>query len=149
MSKGLIMTPSYGLLVDCYPDANFASHYGQEDSQDLHFARSHTRCVILVFGCPVLWKSKLQTEIALSTMKAEYNALRQACKDLFSIMDVAQELCSALSLPQTRIANMQIRISQDNIGTLTLAGLEPCRMTPWSKDYAIKYHWFQDQIAQC
>ncbi|KAL7477381.1 hypothetical protein ACHAW6_003188 [Cyclotella cf. meneghiniana] len=105
MSKGLIMTPSYGLLVDCYPDANFTGLYGQEDSQDPHCARSCTRCVIL-------------TEIALSTMEAEYLALSQACKDLFPIMDFAQELCSALSLPQTRIANMHIRIFEDNIGTL-------------------------------
>ena len=84
-------------------------------------------------------------------MEAEYVALSQAYKDLFLIMDIAQELCSALRLPQTNITNMYVRICEDNVGAHILAGLEPCRMTPRSKHYAIKYHWFWfcDQIAQC
>jgi hypothetical protein len=77
-------------------------------------------------------------------MEAEYVALRQACTDLFPIMDIATELCVALGLPQSNVANMHVRIFEDNVGTLTLAGLEPRRMTPWSKHYAIKYHWFCD-----
>jgi hypothetical protein len=34
----------------------------------------------------------------------------------------------------------------DNIGALTLACLEPCCMTPRSKHYAIKYHWFCSRV---
>eukprot|EP00956_Cyclotella_meneghiniana_P010998 scaffold15408_cov41-Cyclotella_meneghiniana.AAC.16 len=63
--KGLIMYPDASRGIDCYPDADFAGLYGQEDSQDPHCARSRTGYVILAFGCPVLWRSKLQTEIAL------------------------------------------------------------------------------------
>ena len=33
--------------------------------------------VIMYSGCPVAWCSKLQSEIALSTTKAEYIALSQ------------------------------------------------------------------------
>ena len=148
MSKGLIMTPLADFSIDCYPDADFAGLYGHEDAQDPHCARSRTGYVILVFGCPVLWKSKLQTEIALSTMEAEYVALSEACKDLFPIMDVSKELCVALGISHSIIANMHVRIFEDNVGALTLAGLEPRRMTPRSKHYAIKYHWFCDQVAQ-
>eukprot|EP00804_Cyclotella_cryptica_P016960 CCRYP_001892-RA/>CCRYP_001892-RA protein AED:0.32 eAED:0.41 QI:0/0/0/1/1/1/2/0/530 len=147
-SKGLIMTPSTDLSVDGYPDADFAGLYGHEDAQDPHCAHSRTGYVILVFGCPVLWKSKLQTEIALSTMDAEYVALSQACKDLFPIMDISKELCVALGLPQSAVANMHVWIFEDIVGALTLAGLEPRCMTPQSKHYAIKYHWFHDQVAQ-
>jgi hypothetical protein len=68
MNRGLIMTPSEEPKVDCYPDL-----YGHEDAQDPHCARSRTGYVILAFGCQVLWRSKLQTEIALSTMEAEYD----------------------------------------------------------------------------
>eukprot|EP00804_Cyclotella_cryptica_P008820 CCRYP_013059-RB/>CCRYP_013059-RB protein AED:0.36 eAED:0.33 QI:0/0/0/0.75/0/0/4/0/393 len=139
MSKALIMTPSADLSIDCYPDADFA---------DPHCARSHTGYVILVFGCPVLWKSKLQTEIALSTIEAEYVALSEACKDLLPIMDVSKELCVALGIPQSIFANIYIRIFEENVGALTLAGREPRHMTPRSKHYAIKYHWFHDQVAQ-
>eukprot|EP00804_Cyclotella_cryptica_P019462 CCRYP_006640-RC/>CCRYP_006640-RC protein AED:0.46 eAED:0.41 QI:0/-1/0/1/-1/0/1/0/84 len=76
------MTPTSQPCVDFYPDADFAGLYGHEDSQDPHYACSCTGYVILAFGCPVLWRSRLQTEIALSTMEAEYVALSTMCKDL-------------------------------------------------------------------
>eukprot|EP00956_Cyclotella_meneghiniana_P026151 scaffold55881_cov77-Cyclotella_meneghiniana.AAC.1 len=65
--KGLILRPSKYLHVDCFPDADCADLYNHEDSQDLHCVRSRTGYVILVAGWPILWKSRLQTEIALST----------------------------------------------------------------------------------
>ena len=70
IDKGLVMSLSPHPCVDCYPDADFAGLYGHEDSRDLHCDRSRTGYVILAFGCPVLWRSRLQTEIALSTMEA-------------------------------------------------------------------------------
>eukprot|EP00804_Cyclotella_cryptica_P008406 CCRYP_003924-RA/>CCRYP_003924-RA protein AED:0.27 eAED:0.27 QI:0/0/0/1/0/0/2/0/265 len=75
MDKEIIMSPRDDPCVDCYPDADFAGLYGHEDSQDPHCTRSRTGYLITVFDCPVLWKLKLQTEIALSTMEAKYLAL--------------------------------------------------------------------------
>jgi hypothetical protein len=146
MDKGLIMSPNDKPCVDCYPDADFAGLYGHEDSQDPHCARSRTGYLISMFDCPVLWKSKLQTEIALSTMEAEYVALSTSCKDLFPIVDLIRELCSAVGLEMAAVANMHIKIHEDNVGALTLASLEPQRMTPRSKHYAIKYHWFREHV---
>ena len=42
--------------------------------------------------------------------------------------------------------NMHIKIHEDNAGALTLAGLEPQHMTPHSKHYTIKYHWFWEHV---
>jgi hypothetical protein len=42
---------------------------------------------------------------------------------------------------------MHIKIHEDNVGALDLGKLEPRRMTPRSKHYAIKYHWFQEHIG--
>jgi hypothetical protein len=100
----------------------------------------------MAFGCPVLWKSKLQTEIALSTMEAEYVALSTACKDLFPIVDMIKELAGSVGIEVKSVANMHINIHEDNVGALTLAKLEPARMTPRSKHYAIKYHWFREHV---
>ncbi len=41
-------------------------------------------------------------------------------------------------------AQLHIKIHEDNVGALALGKLEPRRMTPWSKHYAIKYHWFRE-----
>ncbi|KAL7548695.1 hypothetical protein ACHAWF_014726, partial [Thalassiosira exigua] len=70
VDKGLILNPSADLRIDCYPDADFAGPWGHEDSQDPHCARSRTGYVITLAGCPILWRSSLQTEIALSKMEA-------------------------------------------------------------------------------
>ena len=96
MENGLIMSPSDDPCITCYPDADFAVLYGHEDSQKHHCTCSCTGFLITVFNCPVLWKSKLQAEIALSTMEAEYVALSTSCKDLFPIVDMIHELCSAV-----------------------------------------------------
>ena len=141
------MTPTLDPRVDCYPDADFAGLFGHEDVQDPHCARSRTGYVILAFGCPVLWKSKLQTEIALSTMEAEYVAMSQACKDLFPVVDLIRDLSKTVGLPSDFKAKLHIKIHEDNVGALTLGKLEPRRMTPRSKHYAIKYHWFREKVA--
>jgi hypothetical protein len=44
-------------------------------------------------------------------------------------------------------ARLHIKIHEDNIGALTFGKLEPRRMTPRSKHYAIKYLWFREQIG--
>ncbi|KAL7477475.1 hypothetical protein ACHAW6_003283 [Cyclotella cf. meneghiniana] len=80
------------LFVDRYSDADFAGLYGYNDLQDPHHACSCTGYLINVFGCPVLWLSKLQIKIALSTMEAKYMALRPSCKDLFPIINLVVEL---------------------------------------------------------
>ncbi len=79
MHNGLILTPSTKFNIDCYPDAKFAGLWGQDDKQDPHSISSRTGYVICLANCPILWKSKLQTEIALSTMEAEYVALSTSC----------------------------------------------------------------------
>jgi hypothetical protein len=147
LDKGLVMSPSSTPCVDCYPDADFAGLYGHEESLDPHCARSRTGYVILAFGCPVLWRSRLQTEIALSTMEAEYVALSTACKDLLPLVAVIRELSAAVGLDASFSANIHCKIHEDNVGALTLARLEPRRMTPRSKHYAIKYHWFREKVA--
>jgi hypothetical protein len=131
IDKGLILSTSDEACIDCFPDSDFAGLYGHEDSQDPHGALSRTSFVILAFGCPVLWKSRLQTEIALSTMEAEYVALSTACKDLFPIVNMVKSLCSTIGLSCESVAQLHIWIHEDNVGVFVLASLEPCRMTPW------------------
>ena len=46
----------------------------------------------ILSGAPVLWVSKLQTEIALSTTEAEYVALSQSMRDLLPMKSLLSEL---------------------------------------------------------
>ena len=48
-------------------------------------------------GCPVIWTSKLQTEIALSTAEAEYIALSQATREIIPLINLLKELNEELT----------------------------------------------------
>ena len=64
----LVFNPSKKLVVDCYADTNFAGLWGHEDPQDPICARIRTGFVATFANCPLLWVSKLQKDIALSTI---------------------------------------------------------------------------------
>ena len=64
---GLIFTPTTVLNVNCYVDADFAGLFGVEDPADPISVKSRTGYVIMIANCPLLWVSKLQQEISLST----------------------------------------------------------------------------------
>ena len=44
------------------------------------------------------------------------------------------------------LIEMRTTVWEDNSGALTLANLEPGRMTPRSKHYGVKYHWFRSHL---
>ena len=43
-------------------------------------------------GCPLTWVSKLQSQISLSTMKAEYSALSQSMRELIGIREFIKDI---------------------------------------------------------
>jgi len=117
-------------------------------SSDLNPAsvKSRTGFVIMISGCPVIWTSKLQTETALSTMQAEYVALSTGMRDLLPFRNLTLEICEHIGLTPNQLATIKSTVWEDNIGALTLANLEPPRITPRSKHFAIKYHWFRESL---
>eukprot|EP00957_Ditylum_brightwellii_P098930 7536491-Ditylum_brightwellii.AAC.1 len=68
--EGLIIKPNMKeiLQVNCFADADFAGLFFAEDPQDVTAVRSRSSYVLTFAGCPVLWVSKIQTEVALSTL---------------------------------------------------------------------------------
>ena len=79
-------------------------------------------------------------------MEAEYVALSASCCDLFPMIDVTNKICSALHLTLSDTTEMHVKIHEDNVGTLILGQLQPRWMTPRSKHYAVKYHWFWEHL---
>ena len=60
--------------IEVYVDADFAGLWIHETAFDTNSVLSRTGYVIFLFGCPLFWYSKLQSEITLSTTEAEYIA---------------------------------------------------------------------------
>jgi hypothetical protein len=70
--RGLIfkVDKTKGLKVNV--DTNFAGGWSCADADNADNVLSRTGFVICYANCPLVWCSKLQTEIALSTTEAEY-----------------------------------------------------------------------------
>jgi len=105
--KGLILEPTSDLQVDCYVDANFAGLWNSEDDQDPICVKSQTGFLIMFMGCPLTWVSKLQTQIALSTMELEYIALSQSMREIFGILEVIKEIQTFVVSGKTRTPAFQ------------------------------------------
>jgi hypothetical protein len=81
IKNGLILSPSNTFKIDCYLDADFAGLWTQDNKHDPHCVHSCTSYVMCLSNCPVIWKSKLQTEIALlNGTVLEYYYLQHACE---------------------------------------------------------------------
>ena len=97
-------------------------------------------------GCPVVWKSKLQTDIATSTMESEYTALSVAMRAAIPIMEVCRYVIKGFGVARNHLTTFKTTVHEDNQGALRLAKMEPGRSTPRSKWYAIKHHWFRSRL---
>ena len=69
-NRGIVYAPDRMKGLDVYVDADFAGGWDPMDANDASNVYSRTGFVIRYAGCPILWQSKLQTEIALSTAEA-------------------------------------------------------------------------------
>jgi hypothetical protein len=79
-------------------------------------------------------------------MEAEYNALSYAMRSVLPFQRTVEAVAKAVGLGDDRVVNFKTTVWEDNAGALTLANMEPGRITPRSKHYAIKYHWFRSHL---
>ena len=141
--KGLFFTPSGKFEVDCYVDADFAGLWRYEDDQNPVSVKSRTGYMLVFAGCPLLWASKLQTEIALSTTEAEYIALSQSMRDLLPTRELIHEVVPYFGIALEAVTTHST-VFEDNQGAIALANAP--KMTPRSKHIGIKYHFFREHV---
>jgi hypothetical protein len=88
---------SKGLKV--YVDTDFAGGWSAADSENADNVLSRTGFVICYANCPIVWCSKLQTEIALSIAEAEYIAMSHALCETIPIQNLMKEIHCIFSMP--------------------------------------------------
>ena len=144
--KGLIIKPTKDLSIDLFVDADFAGLWSVEDKHDPNSVRSRTGFTIMIGNTPVIWQSKLQSEISLSTFESEYIALSTAMRDLLPFKNLLKEISSGIGLGKDFVSTINSVIWEDNAACARLANLAPPRITPRSKHFGVKYHWFRRHI---
>ena len=84
-TNGIVYRPGIEKVIECYVDYEFSGGWTQGNDDNAENVMLCTGYVITYAGCPVLWCSNLQTEIALSTTEEEYIALVQAIHEVIPL----------------------------------------------------------------
>ena len=144
--KGLILKPNKSLTLDAYVDADFAGLYGHEDPKDPVSVKSRSGFIITVSGCPVVWKSKLQSLVALSSTESELNSITDMMKVLIPLQMLLREMSTFLGLKRTYLASVKSTVWEDNNGAIAISNNR--QMTPRSKWYAIRLFWWKSHAER-
>eukprot|EP00957_Ditylum_brightwellii_P198128 15095783-Ditylum_brightwellii.AAC.1 len=144
---GMVINPTDDLTLECFVDATFSGLWGHENDQDPSSVKSCTGFVLTLGGTPILWISKLQSEVTFSTMEAKYIALVHSMHELLPARWLLEELSKQLELDRELLSTV-FTVWEDNNGALALANMPITHITPCSKHIGVKYHWFRSWINE-
>jgi hypothetical protein len=101
--KGIILEPDVTQGFECYVDADWAGTWKADYVGDPSTVLSRTGFITKFAGCPLVWGSKMQTLIALSTTEAEYITLSTDLREVITLMNLLKELKSrGIDIPYTQ-----------------------------------------------
>jgi KUP system potassium uptake protein len=95
-------------------------------------------------GCPILWASKMQSLIALSTTEAEYIALSTALREVIAILNLMQELKGRNFVFHSHPAKVRCRVFEDNKSCIEIATNH--RTRPRTKHLSVRLHHFRHHV---
>jgi hypothetical protein len=143
--RGIIYTPDVSKGLECYVDADFAGGWSQADADNADNVLSRTGYIVMYANCPILWVSRLQTEIALSTAEAEYIALSQSLRDVIPLITLLKEINKVFPV-HVKTPTFVCRVHEDNQSCITMATSQ--KFTPRTKHIALKYHHFCSHVKR-
>jgi len=107
--QALCLAPNMNLTqkweLHAYSDSDFA---GDRDKR-----RSVSGYIIFLAGAPIIWRSKSQRSVTLSSTEAEYVAVSEVCAEIMFVKQVMEFLHIPVKLP--------IVVHVDNVGAIFLA----------------------------
>ena len=136
--QGFIIRPDPSRGMEVHPDSDFAGAWEPAGAgEDVDTARSRHGFIVSYCGVPLFWKSQMQTEIALSSMEAEFIALATATRAAIPIQRILMEM-KERGFPVVVDKNkIHCSVFEDNSGALAFAKLPKTR--PRTKHINVKY----------
>lgn len=144
--KGTIYTPVESKGLEVYVDASFSQDWNPSEADDRDTARSRHGYYIMYAGCPILWKSQLQTEICLSSTESEYTGCSYALREAIPMIELLRELKSQGIPIQDSQPQVHCKVFEDNSGALEMAREHKYR--PRTKHLNVKLHHFRDYVTR-
>ena len=96
---------------------------------------------------PLLWVSKIQTDIDLSTLNYECVALSHSIRALLPLKSLTKEVIDNLGIDSEKLKFVSsYTIYEDNNGSIVVA--TSTSMNPKSKHISVNYHWFRKHVGR-
>ena len=115
---------------------NLSSYSDADWAGDLDRRKSRSGYIILMNESPIIWSSKLQPSVALSSTEAEYIALSLTSRDVIWCRALLYELGFPQKEPTT--------IYEDNDSCIKIA--QSAKQLPGVKHIDIRHHFIRDRI---
>jgi hypothetical protein len=143
--KGLIMRPDSSKSFEVHVDCDFAGNWMKEDAMnDPSTAKSRTGYIISYGGCPIIWASKLQTEVVLSSTESEFVGLSESLRMAIVMMNLLKEMRSVGIPVASTTPKIYCKLFEDNAGAIQLAKVP--KMRPRTRHINQKYHHFREWV---
>ena len=143
---GLIFTPDMNKGFECYADADWAGNWNKDHNGDDSCVKSRTGYLITYAGCPIIWGSKLQQLIALSSTEAEVICLSTALREVISMQNLLIELRDfGIPVPFTH-PNIHCKTFEDNTACIELA--KEAKLRPRTKHLACRLFHFRQHVEK-
>ena len=117
-------------VLKIYTDSDWAG-----DKNDRHSVSGY---VIFVMGVAVLWKSRLQRVVSLSSSEAEYYAISEAAKDIKFVVQILNSIGINVNMP--------IIVHVDNVGAIFMS--ENVTATQRTKHIDVRYQYVREFIEE-
>ena len=92
-NQGLVFQPQLTDRFKCYVDADWAGNWLKTRPNNKTVALSRKGYLITYANCPIVWDSKMQSLVALTTTEAELIALSTALREVIHLQNLLLELC--------------------------------------------------------
>ena len=143
----MIYKPDLARGLELFVDSDFVGNWDKtEAATDHDTARSCHGYIVMYHGCPIVWKSQLQTEIALSSTEAEYTGLSYALREAIPIMELIKEMKQHGFLVKDGKTTIRCKVYEDNSGALEMAKVHKYR--PRTKHLNVKLHHFRSYVER-
>jgi len=130
-NTSLLMEPTLGQAkweLKAYSDSDYG---GDRDQR-----RSVSGYIIFLAGAPIVWRSKMQRSVTLSSTEAEYVAL----SDVVTEIMFAKQVLEFLEIPVT----LPIEVHVDNVGAIFLATNATTGQR--TRHIDVRYHYVREYI---
>ncbi|KAL7480715.1 hypothetical protein ACHAW6_011466 [Cyclotella cf. meneghiniana] len=121
---GLKFCPNPSKGFECYCNADFSENWNRDRAHiDSSTAKSQSGWIIFYAKFPIIWTSKSQSQVALSTTEAEYITMSMDLRDVIPVVELQDEMKSRNFQVLCTKPIVYCKGFEDNSGALELACL--------------------------